>query len=338
MKKKAHNHYKLESLMERLSIDAAGSKLLQLCANLQNSLSSMEHTLEDKEQAIEIMLSNLHPRTHFGYLQSKNDLMQHLFSIAQKYALTNWPLLILGERGTGKEAFARIIHMKSAQEGPFVLYEEIRKEQCECPAEATLFFAELSLVGPDLQKMAFRYIKNNMRPDVRIILSAEKEADVEPRLISLLKADPIEIIPLRARKEDILSMIDVFIREFTRNEKNISHFSPSALIKLLEYPWPGNVSELKLEIKRILIDYRDRKYYTIDALPEKIIGESMKELFSIIRKEQSLPRAMETLERKMVLEALIKNEWNKSRVSRELGISRSGLIQKVQKYHIAPAR
>ena len=87
----------------------------------------------------------------------------------------------------------------------------------------------------------------------------------------------------------------------------------------------------------MVIDHSDKKNFTIDVLPEKIIGSSLKELYLIIDAQKSLPGAMEILERKMVTEAMIKYKGNKSKVSRELGISRSGLIQKVQKYGLTRA-
>lgn len=299
--------------------------------------SAMCEDLEVKQQKVEILRLNLHPKTHLGLLQSRNKKMQQIFLLAEKYKDSFQPILILGEKGNGKEALARTIHMRSRRQGPFLVYDfKPDLQEFLFHEDATLYFGEVSLTEPEKQNKILEALLLSSKR-TRIIISARRLGDLEPALSHRLKSTILTIPLLRERKEDILPMIDFFVREFSKNEKNIRHFSPSALIKLVEYDWPGNMGELKLEIKRILMDYPDKKYYSIEVLSDKIVGSSLKELFLIIQNHQSLPEAMEVLERKMVLESLIKHSWNKSKVSRELGISRSGLIQKVQKYNISSA-
>lgn len=315
-------------------------KILHSLEYLEGELSSLEDNLETKQNEMELLRLNLNSKEHFGFLSSRNKAMQRTFTTAEKYKNSQIPILILGERGTGKEALARVIHIRSEKKGPFIVYDRSIEKNGEKNEEwqkkwtenSTLYLSEVSLTTPYLQKKILELFDQTNPTTPRLMISAKQINDLEPKVVKKNRLIPLQTIPLRERKEDLLPMIDFFVREFSKNEKNVLDFSPSTLNKLLEYPWPGNMSELKLEIKRILLDYGDKKNFTIDVLPEKIIGSSLKELYSIIDAQANLPMAIETLEKKMVIEALIKYKGNKSKVSRELGISRSGLIQKVQKY------
>ncbi|MBI2646063.1 MAG: sigma-54-dependent Fis family transcriptional regulator [Deltaproteobacteria bacterium] len=309
---------------------------LSALEDIHHNTLSLCDALDLKEKEADILRSHLHEKTQFGFIFSKSHLMQKMFWMAEKYKESALPLLILAEKGCGKEALARAVHLKSNRQGPFLVYDGIQSlEVLLKPKDSTLYFPEVSLVTPEKQKKLLECLQ--LAPThTRIIISAQKSAEVEDSIYHRVRSMTLTILPLRERKEDILPLIDTFVREFSQNEKNISRFSSSALTKFADYSWPGNISELKLEIKRILIDNPGVKYFSIEHLPEKIIGASLKELFSIIQNTESLPKAMELLERKMVLESLMKHHWNKSKVSRELGISRSGLIQKVEKYNIRP--
>lgn len=310
------------------------SDIISLLDECRRTKHELQESLELKDKQFDALKQSLSPKTHFGFLFSKNHEMQKTFLLAEKYKDFSFPIVILGEKGCGKEAMARAVHLKSNRRGSFIVYSpSLALEDILTQSDATLYFQDISLITPDKQNALLTCL-DNPESRARLMISTSQLTELEPVVQQKLKPLVLNIVPLRDRKEDILHLISTFVQEFSQNSKNINHFSSTALGKLLEYEWPGNVSELKLEIKRILMDYPTHSFYTLSHLSEKIIGTSLKELCMIIQQKEKLPKAIEILERKLVLESLMKHSWNKSKVSRELGISRSGLIQKVEKYHL----
>jgi DNA-binding NtrC family response regulator len=103
------------------------------------------------------------------------------------------------------------------------------------------------------------------------------------------------------------------------------------------YPWPGNIRELENEIERCMVLGGD-----LDELPEELLsqrvrdatGQPLKPSASAARFDAagSLKDAVERLERDLIHQGLIRTHWNKSQLAKELGISRSNLITKVERY------
>ena len=299
------------------------------------NISEMSAQLNLKNRELEMLQSNLNPKTHFGFLFSRNIHMQKMFLTAELYKDGSQPIIILAEKGCGKESLARMIHMRSARTGHFIVGDvSLSLDNLLKQNESTLYIGDISLITPVKQKTILEYLSHPLSSNAQLIISAEKWVDIEPDIIVQLKGLILEILPLRKRREDIPPFIDLFIREFTKNEKNLSHLSTFALKKLLDYPWPGNMSELKMVLKKIFLDHPDQKTYGIESLPEKIVDHSLKETYAFIKTHTNLFEALELLEKKMVLEALTRYQGNKSKVCRELGISRSGLIHKVEEYKI----
>lgn len=145
---------------------------------------------------------------------------------------------------------------------------------------------------------------------------------------------------LKDRKEDIPILVDHFMEKRCA-EMGIptKALSPKSLEHLLDYNWPGNVRELENEVERMVVLSGDSKTIVPDQLSPKILesGQTPSHVQGI-RTDGSLKAALEELERLIIKEGLRRCHFNKSKLAKELGISRAGLIMKVEKYDLDKRR
>lgn len=140
---------------------------------------------------------------------------------------------------------------------------------------------------------------------------------------------------LKDRKDDIPLLCDHFLEkrcaELGVQTKNLSK---KCMEKLLDHSWPGNIRELENEIERLVVLSGDDKTITPDLLSSRITssGGSGNSVIKGVKTSGSLKEALEELEYIMIKDGLKRCNFNKSRLAKELGISRAGLIMKVEKY------
>ena len=143
----------------------------------------------------------------------------------------------------------------------------------------------------------------------------------------------IHVPPLRERKEDISLLTEFFLNKSTNKIKKT--ITDQAMKKLYNYSWPGNIRELQNEMERLSVLSAKEKQITEDMLSSKVLEASKTEKrVQGARLHGHLKDAIEALERDMIQEGLRRNGWNKSKLAKELGISRAGLIMKVEKYNL----
>lgn len=140
---------------------------------------------------------------------------------------------------------------------------------------------------------------------------------------------PVELPPLRKRREDIPLLIKHFI---SKKGCQTVAFSRDAMEAMKAYPWPGNVRELENTVERLLI-MRESETIERAELPQRIVDGDNSGTEAVIR----LPAggySLEQLEREIVLEALERNDWNQTSAARFLRIPRHVLIYRMEKYGI----
>jgi transcriptional regulator with PAS, ATPase and Fis domain len=178
--------------------------------------------------------------------------------------------------------------------------------------------------------------------DVRIIASTNKKLEdlvsqgkFREDLYYRLNVMKIEIPPLRERREDIPSLIKHFIHRIVKahalSEKIVSD---SALKMLIEYNWPGNVRELEKELERLVLMSGKNGIITEDLISPRIWEAILVAQTEEAKKGGNLQDAITALEKEMITEALIKNNWNKTWAARDLGISRVCLLGKIYSYKL----
>ena len=131
---------------------------------------------------------------------------------------------------------------------------------------------------------------------------------------------PVEVPPLRQRRNDIPLLAEFFLRQM--RPESTPRLSKAAIRKLTDHLWPGNVRELKNVILRATLLSEEA---VIDAqelilLPQPV-GEDRQE-----------PRTLQEMEKGMILEKLRENGWNKAAAARALGIASSTIFKKIEEY------
>lgn len=175
--------------------------------------------------------------------------------------------------------------------------------------------------------------------DIRIIATTNsplerlvKENRFRKDLFYRLNVLPIELLPLRNRLEDIEPLTRHFLRIVNKDQnKKISQISDEALRAMMNYNWPGNVRELRSVIEHVVsMSGLDTEVIQLDDLPSKIRFQQGE----IDLAPETLNEEVKSLERKKIIEALIRNNGHKGRTAEELGISRRTLYYKMEELNI----
>jgi transcriptional regulator with PAS, ATPase and Fis domain len=143
----------------------------------------------------------------------------------------------------------------------------------------------------------------------------------------LYRMNTVEInLPLlRERQEDISLLVDHFLAMFSRKyQKTINGVSAPALKKLQKYQWPGNIRELRHTLERAIILAESPMLQPTDFL----FPESEKEVEGLVFDNYNL----DDVEKTVIRKALKKNEGNVSHAAKELGLTRTSLYRRMEKY------
>jgi len=296
--------------------------------------------------------------------------MQQVFATIDKVAATDADVLILGENGTGKELVARALRRQSRRanevfisvdmgaiaetlfeselfghmRGAFTDAKENRPGRFELASGGTLFLDEIGNLSLAMQakllsvlesRKVTRLGENKPREiDIRLICATnmpiyDMVARNEFRQDLLYRMNTVEInLPcLRERREDIPLLVDHFLAMFSRKyQKTISGVSAPALKKLQQYQWPGNIRELRHTLERAIILAESPMLQPTDFL----FPESEKLLEGLVLENYNL----EDVEKAVIRKALKLHEGNISHAAKELGLTRTSLYRRMEKYGI----
>jgi PAS domain S-box-containing protein len=174
--------------------------------------------------------------------------------------------------------------------------------------------------------------------DVRVIAATHKNLEKEVErgnfredLFYRLNVMPVSIPSLRERKEDVSIFADYFINKFTKNmNKDIKGIDKSFYKALKRYSWPGNVRELQNVIQLVINMISDREYITKNNLPNHILEKT---LLPDIELDENL-YSLEDMEKMAIIRTLKITKNNLALTAKILGIGRSTLYRKMDKYLI----
>jgi DNA-binding NtrC family response regulator len=295
-------------------------------------------------------------------------VMQEVFATIEKVAVTDANVLILGENGTGKELVARALHRRSARatevfisvdmgavaetlfeselfghvKGAFTDAREDRAGRFELASGGTLFLDEIGNLSLALQSKLLSALET--RKITRLGSNAAREIDIrlicatnmpihemvaanEFRQDLLYRMNTVEIrLPrLQERPEDIPLLAEYFLGIYARKyQKRSLNIGSAAMKKLERYHWPGNIRELRHTLERavilsesIALQPADFLFPDADAQHEGIVFETFH---------------LDEVEKTVIRKALKKHSGNISHTAKELGITRTSLYRRMEKY------
>ncbi len=294
--------------------------------------------------------------------------MQTVFTTIGKVAKTDANVLVLGENGTGKELVARALHRNSnrAEEvflgidkcairetlfeselfghvkGAFTDAKRDRQGRFEIASEGTLFLDEIGNLSLPLQakllsviekKEVVRVGSNKSRSvDVRLICATNlpiyqlaTENKFRQDLLYRINTVEIHLPPLRERIQDIQPLAEHFLKIFTKKyNKKAKKISSAALKKLEKCKWFGNIRELQHTIERTIImcdsDILQASDFILTSTDEK--GDEL-----VVDSYN-----LDEIENHVIQKALRKNKGNISQAAKELGLTRTSLYRRLEKY------
>jgi len=222
----------------------------------------------------------------------------------------------------------------------------------------TIFLDEIGEMDMNLQVKLLRVLEDrkirrlggtrSIDIDARVIAATNrdlKEAIQEKvfreDLFYRLNVFPIQVSPLRERREDIPPLLDFFLKHFSAEfNKNVREVSRPALDLLMRYHWPGNVRELRNIVERICIMY-SQEVLTPDCLPREIWGDKPSSEapfeFQIPPEGLLLEEIIEQVESKLIAQAVGITGGNVAKTARLLNLPRGTLRYKMEKYGLTEA-
>ncbi len=230
-----------------------------------------------------------------------------------------------------------------------------RRGKFELADRGTIFLDEVGDMSLKTQAKVLRVLeeqtfervggKETIRVDVRVLAASNQNLREQiaagrfrEDLFYRLSVIPIEVPPLRQRKEDIPLLVEHFIRLFSgENGKRPKTISVEALAYFLSYDWPGNVRELRNMVERLVI-MAPHDVIGPEDLPPPLRPRDAGAAGEESQKERTLKEARESFERAYILAELRGHDWNMTRTAEKLGIERSHLYRKLKAYGITPSK
>lgn len=289
----------------------------------------------------------------------------------ERFARSSSPVLITGATGSGKEVLARHLHEQSGRCGQFIAVNcsalqdtlieaelmghvrgaftdalQAREGKFRAANKGTLFLDEVSECTPRMQAKLLRVIQErevsplgsdkSLPIDVRIVAATNKslpilvtERTFREDLYYRLAVLTVHLPPLRERPEDIPLFLAAFLKEFGY----IESIDPEATRQLCAYEWPGNVREMRNMIEQCAI-LADTPILRAEDLPFTLQPGEGPESFGLRLPDGGfcLPKTMEVIAKRFILQALSRSGGNQSKAARLLGMKRTSLIAMMHRY------
>ncbi len=232
------------------------------------------------------------------------------------------------------------------EKGAFTGAVKTKKGRFELADKGTLFLDEIGDVSPAMQVKLLRVLQEGefervggeetITTDVRIISATNRdlnklimEEKFRDDLYYRLGVIPIDIPPLRERREDIVALAEHFLKKTaTKNRQNKKNINSDGIKLLMDYSWPGNIRELENLIERLSVISVD------DEISATLIASHLGKTNLTTNDYSNIPldKAVYSFEKNLIVDAMKKSDGVKNRAAKKLGISTSVLYYKLEKF------
>ena len=332
---------------------------------LRQSLQQVEDLMTKQKEI------NLQINSKYENIIGQSPAIRRVFETIDRVAATDANVLILGENGTGKELVARAIHNNSGRKdqvfvnvdlgsvsetlfeselfghkkGSFTDAKEDRAGRFEIANNGTLFLDEIGNLSLPLQAKLLTAIQNRrvsrvgsnkeVNIDIRLVCATNmplydmvKDNKFRQDLLYRINTIEIELPPLRDRLEDIPLLAEHFLKQYSQKYgKPALKISDGATSRMQKHSWPGNIRELQHAIERAVImsgsQVLQPEDFNFNAQPQNSMeGENvMLDQFKL-----------EDVEKILIRKVLKKYNGNITQAASELGLTRSSLYRRLEKY------
>jgi DNA-binding NtrC family response regulator len=334
----------------------------------------VEAALDQQPQnSLNLLLKENPGKEGFEDMVGNSPPMQEVYRQIRQASQTEMPVSVTGETGTGKELVARAIHeLSNRSEKPFVpihlgaLPQELvsgelfgyekgaftgaykyYKGSFETAKRGTIFLDEIGTIDEKNQVSLLRLLETKkfqriggtreMKANFRIITATNEnleEAVHQGRfredLFYRLDVFPITMPPVRERTGDVPLIMDYFLKSFNSiYQKNILGISPECINRLESYHWPGNVREIKNVLHRAVVMCSGEV-----LLPEHLPRRFFSERHHPPAVSIPVGSTIEEAEKAIIIQTLNWTSNNRQRTAAILGITRTTLYNKINKYRL----
>ena len=323
---------------------------------------------------IKNLSSHLDEKFKYENIVGKNKEIKQIISVLESVAQTDSSVLITGESGTGKEIAARAIHLNSGRRvGPFIAINcsafaetlieselfghekgaftgaiKTKVGRFELAQGGTLFLDEIGDLSIAAQTKFLRVLETRefervggnktIKLNARIIAATNKILSEEilagkfrEDLFYRINVMNVHLPPLRERKDDLPLLVNHFIEQFNLTfGKNIKQFSSSAYDYIEEYEWPGNIRELENVIEHCFILCNG------DIIQAEHLPKRLKSIANTNfgKTNQNEANNFKAVEKELIMSVLNRNNQNRTKSAKELGVDPSTLWRKMKKLEI----
>jgi DNA-binding NtrC family response regulator len=329
------------------------------------TLGSSKRTIRRMTDTQQILSSQAHQP--FEDFIGTSPPIQQVRELVKKVAQTDASVLILGENGTGKELVARAIHRQSHRhqkvfmnvdlgsitsslfeselfghlKGSFTDAKENKTGKIAASDGGTLFLDEIGNLSPEAQVKLLSVLQHqevtpvgsttSVKIDFRLISATNmplydmvREQKFRQDLLYRINTVEIRLPALRERLADIPLLVNHFLQQYrSKYQKPGLTLEKDTIHHLSSYAWPGNIRELQHAVERAVILSNGSVLHGRDLIPDSSHEHSSGRVTTL-----------EENEKKFIEEMLRKHEGNVTKTAKELGITRTALYRRLNKYHL----